>query len=294
MNYPRAILRCALQAILIFVLCVPVEASLETVDNPSLDYEYKIYENGGFFRYPSPFYLVGHNEAKASCDADTDPIDCQASGTLVEFEASEIPGEVRMLAFAAGPEGGTNPTNGLQVQAAAQLIPDSLDANHAVDVDQRVITFMTQDFQVTEPETFTLIMDLTGSSTFDAFDNGTSPPWLAEATTTFVVDLKERHMLEGAQQDLVQVSGFPITLTESEPQQSVVIDMIAETSGPQVYSVQYKLSVKIILETEIVNFNGPEEVSYGLLSGNYNLATVEDPLCPHCPLHGRGFGRRRY
>jgi len=276
MKTTKTLLGCTIMVVVVCVYTTAV-ASLEPVETT---FRYEIANNGGIFYYPDPFYLNGASEEKALCaTTSSDQYECQASATLVEFNTpAEIPGEVRMNAMAAGPVGGTNPYNGIQVQAAAQLIHESLNAGHALNVEQRVRSWVVQTYQVTEPEAFTLIMNLDGFSDFDAFNYGTSPPWTAEATSTITVDLQEIVTNGDLLVSQEHLSGFPVTLTETERQRNIPVSLV-DVTGTQNYTVTYQLTVKIELDAWITNLIlGAEPDSHGLLTGNFDLGSVDAPF----------------
>ena len=66
-----------------------------------------------------------------------------------------------------GPDNGTSPDNGLQVQAYAQVEVDpSLDQDHGLNVSQEVVTWVTRRFTVNEEFTYSVEALLSGFSDF--------------------------------------------------------------------------------------------------------------------------------
>ena len=242
-------------------------------------FRYGINKNGGIFYYYVP--PVTHYSSRQGTEAfaynpfqgQFDPFDSVAYVEFVEFGRSDIPGQITLKALAEGPDGGQNPKDGLTVQASAEIIPEGLNGDHGVQLEQDVTSFITREFIVDKDATYTVQSDLAGVVDFDTFNN--SDFYKGTYTLSAEVDLEEIVNV-GGEDEIRKVSGFPLVLNEATRTRTAKASLSVKNS--QQLDIVYRLKVVIRIQSVLRNIIEPGTIVAGPISGTYNIGDENSPL----------------
>lgn len=236
-------------------------------------FRFAIENNGGSFYYSGGYFAPGSEDKETFAynpsQSQTDPYTSVATGNLTEF--GPVPGEIQLDAMAAGPDGGINPDNGLAVQGYLEVSSTDLTAEHGIDVQQRVITFVSRQFRVDADGDYPLEALLTGTADFNSFfqnDNYRSA-FDVEGTVTLELLVPDENRIE-------MMAGFPLVLSLDTPSQTVDVPLIQQTGN--LNDVYYQLKVRLVLETELDNFWLFNFSIQGPLDTNYSLGSAAAPF----------------
>ena len=241
--------------------------------NDFQQFRFAVERNGGLFQYAPLAYLRSTSDTDAVQYNPTQGIfgdyDEVATGDFVEF--TTVPGDIRMQAMARGPTGGINPAGGILVQGSLETIPAGLGLDHALDVEQKVVTFVSRRFETDSDQTYTLFADLSGLIDYDEFyANDRNQTQYSVSGTVSLEQIVEA-------EDLIEmVPGFPVDLNPANP--SIDADVALITENDEGDAVTYQLTVRLVLTSRIVNFLPEPYNVYRVISGTYKLGTMDFPL----------------
>ena len=192
-------------------------------------------------------------------------INQKATSTVSEFGTP--PGEILLRAGAMGPLSDKNPTDGVRVQAFAEILPSDLDAGHGVDVSQRVVSWINRRFSVNSDGNYPFSAHLSGEISFKSFNNGNS--------------YRAGYSFEGTKIELLEI----IQLGPGEPQIRTLLSLpLSDTTRAQSVNVKlekgktYQVKAVLNLESDLVNFNFQNNSVMGRIPGSYRLGSDTAPL----------------
>ena len=245
---------CALQTSL------PVDAAI-LWEGDFYTFRYGVEKNGGTFYYLPASYLKANSDTETlyqNPPNSSAPYNGTASGDLAEFP-DPVPGAIRMRAMAKGPDGGVSPPHGLTVEAFTEILPSGLDADHGVDLEQKVVCWVTRRFSVSRNGLHRIEADLKGVVNFNDFGSG--PPFLGYHSVSGTVELLESLDNWGSVQ---VVDGFPRSVNEGAG------NFTAEAAlGTK---AQYQFKIVLNIETRLLNYNYALNSVEGLLpDGSYKV-----------------------
>jgi hypothetical protein len=245
--------------IFLALACPPAHATI-TWDAAYQTFHYSVHNGGQFYYKPT-------NDYKPASYADAvedSTYGAAASATLSEFAA--VPGAITLNSTA---KGGSNLTDGLQVQAFAEIVPDSLTTDHGVDSAQGVVSYVTRRFRVSaDPwRPYNVQIDVTGVVSFNDFYYG--PSWLGTHSVQGTVEVYES--LDDFNQDFRKVYsktliGSPATISEN---------LTFRTDA------RYELKIVLALDSKLVNMvlsSGTINIVGAVPSGNYKMGSASTPL----------------
>ena len=239
-------------------------------------FRYDISKNGGDFYYLPGTYFNSKESTSfyyyAPLSGHTDPYDSVALGSLTEFVAQ--PGEISMNAMAKATGTLTSPADGLVVQAFAETIPTGLDQGQAVDIEQKVQSWVTRLFTVDTAAEHSLELTLEGTTNFDSFN--ISSMYKAVYSVTAEVSLEQGVDDGSGTKNFQTVSGFPILMEFADPNQTLTVPLFPV--DVQERPITYRLKVNLTLTSDIVNVNYMTFGTTGDLSGNYRLGSAAAPI----------------
>ena len=257
-----------------------------TWDGQFNQFRFDVEDNGGFFQYEPTEYINTNAFDTEECgyfptQGQIDDYQCVANGDLTQFNPvpDDIPGEIQLNAMAKGPDGGVSPPNGLKVQGYLETIPSGLNSNHAIDMAQTVIAWVSREFSVDQEGEYLLSSKLKGLVQFDAYDNG--PFDYADYTVIGSITLEEI-----IDDNVFQLSGFPLFVSETNPSIAKSILLRTQTSGGQ--AVSYRLKIKLDLQSEIVNFNLVNQTVSQTIAGTFELGSESAPFTLEAKIRPKG------
>jgi hypothetical protein len=227
-------------------------------------FRYGVEKNGGIFSYaPQEYfnssgdsYVLYHNQPNYSA-----PYNGEAFGALEEFP-DPIPGEIQVRGMAGGPVGGVSPPHGLTVRAYTEILPFELEADHGVDIEQKVVCWVTRRFTVSSNGAYRLEATLNGAVDFSDF--GSAVPFLGAHSVEGTVEMLENP--DGPQ--LRTVAVFPL----SEAARDCGTEVTLQTGAT------YQLKVVLNINTRLVNFNLLSGVVGVLPAGDYKVGETGAPM----------------
>lgn len=262
-----------LGVLLILLFCVPL-TSLPV--NAAIVWEGDFYtfrndveKNGGIFYYFPESYMQPNSDTATlyhNPPGSSAPYNGTASGDFDGFP-DPVPGEVRVRAMAKGPAGGVSPPNGLVAQAFTEILPSGLDADHGVDIEQKVLCWVTRRFSVSSDGSYRIDADLNGVVNFDDF--GLEPPFQGSHSVEGTVELLETLNNWGS---VRVVEGFPFSVNEAARNSTAEAILSA--------SAKYQLKIVLNIETNLVNLILGESptVMGSLPDGSYRVGEVSSPM----------------
>ena len=261
----------------------PVCAAIiwEPEDQDFEQFRFSVDKNGGAFLYSPGLYYRTSEDTEAfsynPSQSQADPYTSIATGNLTEFQT--VPGEIQLNAMAKGPDGGINPENGLTVQGYLEVASTGLTLDHGIDVEQKVLTFVSRQFRVDADGLYPLQALLTGTGdAFPAFFQ--DPNWRAGFEVEGTVTLEQ--LVPADNNRVEMMPGFPLSLDLDTPSLTVDVPLVQQTPNANPDDVYYRLKVRLILETELVNFQLPNPSGSPVLGPlpdtNYSLGSAENPF----------------
>ena len=257
------------------VMLLPLSMAIGAVNwqNQYTQFAFNIDSNGGLFVHIPSQYFQANSQATdyyayLPSQGQSDPYTSIAEGELSEFAG--LPAQFSMNAMAMATGTSTSPADGLEVRACAQSIPVGLDMNYGVDVEQRVISWVSRYFTVTEAGTYELKGDLSGMVDFNSFNINSQ--YLANSSITAVISIDELVLDGSTISTSYEVVSIPVTLGTPVSQP---VNLSIVNASSQV--VTYQLKVNLLLETAITNYNWSGSIE-GLISGTFNVGTPAAPI----------------
>ena len=194
--------------------------------------------------------------------------DCVATGNLTEYVVSpDPPGEIGLNAMAKGPDGGVNPTNGLKVQGYLETVPSGLTLGHGVDIDQKVISWVSRKFSVDQAGEYLLSASLKGTIQFNDYENNIFDKALYEVSGEVIIE-------KLIDDDIFRI----ITLDLDEIITTVNETVLLENQTSNGKPVSYRLKTTLHLQGEISNFNLNANTVSRVLEGAFQLGNESSPF----------------
>lgn len=275
--------RRILTAICIIMMTLPVGLAYSDVtwihateESPS--YNFSAEQTKCAFFYPPENYGMTRDDTDQKgynpIQGEFDPFNSVATSEVIEFG-----GDIRMFAMAMGPDqdgdgNPVNPSDGLKVQACAQIIPDSLNENHGISAHQEVTSWSTRWFKVDQDGYYEISAQLDGVIKFDTFFN--SDLHRATEAISALVTLEEMvlggdgEILSAAQVDEIQIE----SVTET-PASATLILSPTNSDGEQ---ITYRLKGRVNLTSDVANYDWPTASALETIDGTFNLGTPDDPI----------------
>lgn len=243
--------------------------------NDFQQFRFAVEKNGGSFLYePTQYFSIRSDKETIQYNpvqGVTGPYDGIAVGDLTEYPAP-IPGELRMLGLAKGPDGGVNPPGGLLVEGYLQVLPVGLGDNHAVDAEQKVVSFVSRRFQVDSPQDVTVKAVLDGVVDFDAF---TSDPDHYFANYSLAGEVRLEQIVE-AENLVGLVPGFPMDLSEMVQKNEITTTLVP--TNAKGHEVEYQLIVILTMTSDFQNYDWQNSRVVGPIAGVYKLGSSDSPI----------------
>jgi len=246
---------------------LPVNAAI-VWEGDFYTFRYGVEKNGGIFYYFPASHLKANSDTETlyqNPPNSSAPYNGTASGDLDGFP-DPVPGELWVRAMAKGPDGGVSPPNGLMVQSFTEILPSGLDADHGVDMEQKVVCWVTRRFSVSSHGLYRIEADLNGMVNFNDFGSG--PPFHGFHSVVGTVELLETLNNWGT---VRVVDGFPHFVNEGAR------NFTAEAA--LVTNAQYQFKIVLNIETRLLNYNYALNSVEGLLPvGDYKVGEMVFPM----------------
>ena len=250
-------------------------------DDDFEEFRFAVEENGGFFQYAPTAYLRNSFDeeecAYRPTQSQTDSYDCVANGNLAEFTTP--PGDIWLNGMAKGPDGGVSPPNGLIVQGYLETIPSGLGFEHAVDVNQSVISWVSRNFSVDQEGEYNLSASLRGLVQFDDYDDGAFDRAFYDVSGEIMLE----EIIDG---DVFALPGFPLALDDLNPTTAEDVPLRTQTNAGQ--PVSYQLKITLTLQSEIVNYNLATNTVSRIIDGTFELGSESSPYTLEAKIRPKG------
>jgi len=267
--------RLCLSALLTIMFCFlsGVDAKAEiTWHETETEFDYSI-TNLSYFYYGQNQYYKDYNQYVIKDDASAS-YDSVAEIQVSEFQNIPLSGSgVQIEAMAMGPENGTDPPNGLMVQAFLSTVAEGLNSLQGVDIDLEAVSRVVRRFEVNQQENYTVRMELTGLADFDDFySNNQYQAWYAVQTEVKL----EQIVGTGDQIEVQTMPGFPVVLDESNRTKTVAVAL--RPVDDQLRKITYRIKTELILKSRIDNLTLQSWSVAGDVNGNYKIGTSQTPF----------------
>jgi len=242
-------------------------------------FTYNIISNGGTFSNEPASWLEAPSSSCSKSynysQGETDPYD-----SVCEEEVINLPDQrIRMSAMAKGPDGGTNPENGLKVQAYAQIEFESPpNQDDGLMVAQKIRTWVSRQFTVTEEYTYKVEGSLSGEVDFFTWVDGDDPLFHFSEFLSATVSVIQLTLNEDDEVVVTPVTTLTVDAFEKEESETLILSPPNQDGYPA-----YQLKPQIFIETEIVNMdfmygNIPPDSIDHLNDNNFYIGTPDEPV----------------
>jgi len=239
---------------------LPVNAAI-VWEGDFYTFRYGVEKNGGTFYYFPASYLESNSDTETlyqNPPNSSAPYNGTASGDLAAFP-DPVPGGIRMRAMAKGPDGGVSSPHGLMVEAFTEILPSGLNADHGVDIEQKVVCWVTRRFSVSSNGLHRIEANLKGVVNFNDFGSG--PPFQGHHSVSGTVELLETRNNWGTVQ---VVDGFPRSVNEGASNFTAEATLLTNS--------KYQFKVLLNIETRLLNYNYAFNSVEGVLpDGGYKV-----------------------
>jgi hypothetical protein len=229
-------------------------------------FRYGVEWNGGNFQYNPAMYFSSSSAPSVllynPIGGSYDPYNGTALGDLVEFP-DLIPGEIRLRGMAKGPDGGISPPRGIVVQGFTEILHSDLGADHGVDIEQKVVCWVTRRFSVNSSGSYIIAANLDGVVNFNDF--GSAFPFLGTHSvggTVEVIGTFDEWLTT------FSVASFPLSEVDRDGDSEVSLETNAE----------YQFVVVLNIETKLMNFNLQSGIAGVLPAGDYKVGETGAPM----------------
>ncbi len=267
--------RVFLSASVMLVVCLVSSTLCAEITWQSTNFQYRIKNLSNFFYEPNEYNNWDNddiilNESNATYDS------------VAKIERSEFfttgsppPGDavVQMHAEAKGPEGGTDPPDGVQVRAFLDTVASGLDSQHGVDIDLKAVSRVIREFEVDQKENYRIRLDLSGLPTFDNFyQSDQHQAYYSMAAEVML----EQIVGSGDEIEIEILPGFPVELDEGDRTKTVAVQL--RPFDDQQRRITYRIRTELELTSLIVNFRLQGFVVVGEINGTYQVGTAQAPI----------------
>ena len=193
--------KVALGLTLLFVLFAFAQANANVQwDAEYYQFRFAVQPNGGIFYDGGTYFNPNGQEVRVFTNAGAC---CGSFGDIAQGSLSELNDTIQLNAMAKGPDGGTNPKNGVLVEGFAEIVLDGFQVNYGVEIDQQSQAWITRRFTVDKSGEYEVAANFTGEADFVAlgepvlrhhalysytgtvvleeYQDGHPPTWLREA-----------------------------------------------------------------------------------------------------------------
>ncbi len=263
---PFAIIICML-------MFTPVRADITWTET---EFDYILKNKSYFFYLPNQY---GKDYNQYIIKSEPDPYSSSAEIILSEYFTNSPPPTpppgspvVQMQGEAKGPEGGTDPPDGLIARAYLDTVAADLNDAHGADIDLEAVSRVVRRFEVIQTEQYRVQMDLTGLPEFDVFYE--NEHYRAYYSVYTEVTLEQVEVV-GDGLEVEVIPGFPVELDEIDRTATVVVQLDPYYSEQRGY---YRIKTELKLKSRIDNFRLQGFVVGGEVNGTYQVGTLQSPF----------------
>jgi len=251
------------------MMFTPVRAEI-TWQETEFDY---IINNLSSFFYSQNQYYKDYNQYIIKDDASAS-YDSVAETQISEFVDVPLPGSgIQIQAQAMGPENGTDPANGLMVQAFLSTVAGGLNDQQGVDIDLEALSRVVRRFGANQQENYRVRVELTGLTNFDGFY--VNEQYRAFYSIHTEVTL-EQIVGTGDQMEVQTVPGFPVVLDEANRTATVAVQL--RPFDDQLRPITYRIKTELELNSRIDNLTLQSWTVAGDVNGNYQVGSPQAPF----------------
>jgi hypothetical protein len=236
------------------------------------EFDYSI-KNLSYFVYSQNQYYNDYNDYVIRDEASAS-YDSVAEIQVSEFDDIPLPGSgIQIHAKAMGPTNGSDPPNGLMVQAFLSTVAEGLTNQQGADIDLEAVSRIVRRFEVNLQEYYTVKIALTGLSDFDSFYSSDQ----YQAFYSLQTEVKLEQIVGIGDQMVVQtMPGFPVNLDESNRRALVTVHL--RPYDDQLRAITYRIKTELKLKSRIDNLTLSSWTVAGDVNGNYKVGYSQAPF----------------